>query len=286
MPISEYKVTILSNNVVFRPDFRATNGLSMLIERKGKAPILFDTGPDYSVTLRNARLSGKDLKRADTVIFSHGHNDHTAGVYDLLNMTRKDITIYAHPDVFTGPRYSKRDAGAQEIGFSFKREDLERLGASFRLSDMPDYIGENIMTTGEIPRKWGPSFTSGLFKDQEMQVKDEIKDDIGLIFRLPKGLVLMLGCCHSGMVNTIEHSIEITGERRIFGIIGGNHMKNSPPGSLDRLAGDLLNYDFVSGGIGLNLTHCSGVESIGYLKYALLNKINVKSLNVGDSLEF
>lgn len=217
------RITILCDNSV--GPLSATlgeHGFAALLEWEG-GKLLFDTGGGETL-LHNARRMKKDLASVGKVVLSHGHFDHTGGIKPLLEGYGPK-EIFAHPGVFA-PRFRVKDTGESlAIGIPYPEESLRNAGGAFNLSAEFREIGPAIFLTGEVPRR--APFERGdtrLSLDDAGSVPDTVPDDQSLVIRTEKGLVLLLGCCHAGLVNTIEHAREMSGVREIFAIIGGTHL--------------------------------------------------------------
>lgn len=191
----------------------AEHGLSYLIETDGKR-ILFDTGQS-DLFLKNAAIMGVSIEGIDMIVLSHGHYDHGNGL-EYLN----GGTLLCHPGSFIR-RYRKSDHSY--IGLKNSREELAR---KFKLitSREPLRISESIVFAGEIPRTspFESKLTSFVLEDG---TPDFVEDDSALIITLPQGLFIITGCGHAGVVNIMEHAMSITGVERIYGIMGGFHLK-------------------------------------------------------------
>lgn len=218
------RITILCENSVGSiSGTLGEHGFSALIEPAGGDPLLFDTGQGLTL-LHNARRMNKDLSLVKQVVISHGHYDHAGGLKPLLDECGPK-QVYAHPSVFT-PRYRVKDTGeCYPISIPVCREELEASGASFNLSKEFRAVAPGIYLTGEVPRVT-PFETGdqGLYCDCAGQKTDKTIDDQSLLLESDKGLVLVLGCCHSGLINTIEHVANMTGRRDIYAVIGGTHL--------------------------------------------------------------
>ncbi len=217
-------ITTLSENTAGMGDFLGEWGLSVLIETD-TTNILLDTGTSISA-IHNADTLGVDLQKIDKIVLSHGHYDHTGGLREVLRQMRKEVEIVAHPDVWQA-KYSRREGKPDRyIGIPFQREELESSGARFRLTKEPTKITENIWTTGEVPMVTGyETIDPFLFikHDSEFQ-PDLVLDDQAVIIKTPLGLVIVLGCAHRGMINTIYYAREITGISEVLAVIGGSHL--------------------------------------------------------------
>lgn len=219
-----FRITILcENSVGSLSGTLGEHGFAALIEPAVGAPLLFDTGQGLTL-LHNARRMNKDLASVRQVIISHGHYDHAGGLLPLLTECG-DKQVHGHPSIFRS-RYRVKDTGeCYSIGIPASREELESAGASFDLSKEFRTIAPGIHLTGEVPRVTGfETGDQGLYCDCTGQELDTTPDDLSLVLETEKGLVLVLGCCHAGLVNTVEHVAYMTGRRDIYAVIGGTHL--------------------------------------------------------------
>lgn len=220
----KHRITILCENSV-GPLLGALgeHGFSALIEPSAGEPILFDTGQGKTL-LYNARLMKKNLGAVTKVVISHGHYDHAGGLLPLLQECGPK-EIFGHTGIFT-PRFRVRDNGDHvAIGIPEKRETLEQAGGTFNLADSFREIEPGVFLTGQVPR--GTSFETGdtgLYTDCSGNMIDTTPDDQSLVLESSRGLVIILGCCHSGLINTIEHIAAKTSRRDIYAVIGGTHL--------------------------------------------------------------
>ena len=218
------RITILCENSV-GPITGALgeHGFAALVEPSEDAPMLFDTGQGLTL-LHNARLMNRDLSPVKKVVISHGHYDHTGGLKPLLEECGAK-QVLGHPEMFRS-RFRVKDTGAcYPISITCGREELEAVGASFYLSKEFRAIAPGMYLTGEIPRVNGFEIgDQGLYCDCTGQVPDTTPDDQSLVLETAKGLVLILGCCHAGLVNTLEYVADMTGRSDIYAVIGGTHL--------------------------------------------------------------
>ena len=199
------------------------HGFAALIEPSDGAPLLFDTGQGLTL-LHNARRMNKDLSLVEKVVISHGHYDHTGGLKPLLEEYGAR-QVLGHPGMFRS-RYRIKDSGESYlISCTSSRDELEAAGASFDVSKEFRAIAPGMYLTGEIPRVTDfETGDQGLYFDGTGQERDTTPDDQSLVLETVKGLVLILGCCHAGLVNTVEHVASMTGRRDIYAVIGGTHL--------------------------------------------------------------
>ena len=223
----ELRITTLSENTAGLGNFLGEWGLSILVETDG-LNILFDTGQNISAS-HNADILGIDLTKIDKIVLSHGHFDHTGGLRQILTKMRKEVEIIAHPDIWQA-KYANREGEADRyIGIPFMRQELESLGARFNLTTESIRITDNIMTTGEIPMVTDYEEIEPylLVKEDAGLKQDKLLDDQALIINTEPGLVIILGCAHHGIINTIYHAQQLTGVKAIHTVLGGCHLMDA-----------------------------------------------------------
>jgi 7,8-dihydropterin-6-yl-methyl-4-(beta-D-ribofuranosyl)aminobenzene 5'-phosphate synthase len=193
----------------------AEHGLSYLIEHDGQR-LLFDTGQS-NLFMENARIMGIDISSIDTIVLSHGHFDHGDGLQYLSGGR-----LICHPECFVR-RYRKADH--LYIGL---RNTKDELAGKFSLltSAVPYKITDKIMFLGEIPRVNNFESKNTTFI-LEAGTPDFVMDDSAIALLSDKGLFVVTGCGHAGIVNTMEHAKNVTGENRIYGIMGGFHLRKA-----------------------------------------------------------
>jgi len=252
----EIKITTLSENTA-NYGYLAEWGLSILVE-VDETRILVDTGFSFSAVY-NAQLMGIDLATVDRIVLSHGHPDHTGGLRDVLKI-RGGIEVIAHPDIWA-PKYVRRDVKTQEhySGIPFSREELESRGARFNLVKEPTHITEQVMTTGEISMFSGyEEIERNLFvKEAGVLHPDPLADDLALIIDTDFGLVVILGCAHRGIINTVRHAQKLTGKELVHTVVGGTHLFRASEERLERTTADLKEI----GVQRLGVSHCTGFRA-------------------------
>ena len=218
------RITTLSENTAGIGEFLGEWGLSILVETK-ETIVLLDAGQRYSIS-HNADTLGIDLGKIEKVVLSHGHFDHTGGLRELLRRMRKTVEIIAHPDIWQVKYARRKGEPDRYIGIPFRRNELESLGGVFHLTSQPVRIAKDVMTTGEIPMiTTFEKIDAALFVQEGSGWKpDKVLDDQALIVKTKQGLVVILGCAHRGMINTLYHAQQIAGTAEIHAVIGGSHL--------------------------------------------------------------
>jgi len=231
-------------------------GLSILVDTD-ETKILMDTGLSFSA-VHNAAQMGIDLTTIDHIVISHGHADHTGGLQEVLTI-KGDVEVIAHPDIWT-EKYAKRENQAErKIGIPFPQQELEALGARFTLSREPVVINSHIMTTGEVPMVTEyEQIEKGLFvKEDGELIPDPLNDDLSLVIDTDFGLVVILGCAHRGIVNTLRHARNITGKEMVYAVIGGTHLVGASEERIERTIADLKDMEIQR----LGVSHCTGFQA-------------------------
>jgi 7,8-dihydropterin-6-yl-methyl-4-(beta-D-ribofuranosyl)aminobenzene 5'-phosphate synthase len=218
------KVTILVENCASpATTLMGEHGFAALIETEDFC-LLFDTGQG-KVIIPNLEALGIDLIRVNAVSLSHGHYDHAGGLPAVLKKTGK-IPVYLGEAAFA-PKYALLPNGADKwIGMPGSREELEKEGADFQIVEGPRELSPRIILTGSIPRVADfESVEPILVVEKEGEkVPDLIPEDQAVILKGEKGITVLTGCAHAGMVNTLWFAQKITGADKIHGLIGGTHL--------------------------------------------------------------
>ncbi|NPV81784.1 MAG: MBL fold metallo-hydrolase [Firmicutes bacterium] len=276
---AEVKVSILVENTARKEKLWAEHGLSLLVEVKGRR-ILFDTGQSGEVLIHNSRELGLNLKDIDLVVLSHGHYDHTGGLASLLNEV-KCIDLYTHPNAFE-KKYVKADDRVKEIGSPLDMDYLAKSGVKLHLDRKPVKLDEGILLTGEIPGTTDFEEISREFlveHDQKL-VTDFLLDDQTMAIKTRKGLVVILGCSHAGVINTLKYIKSLTGTDGIHAVIGGMHLEKA---SISRL--QLTLRAFMELGVDKVVPlHCTGFNARTEMARLLGERFELGS--VGSIFEF
>lgn len=273
---------LVDNNTLVDSYFLAEPALSIFIE-DGDKRILFDAG--YSdVFLTNARRKGLGLLNLDWVVLSHGHLDHTWGLDALIRHRLEAASeqvpcsrpkMLAHPKAFM----TKRHESLPEIGMLIAEEKMAQ-HFDLTLTTEPIWLSDTLVTLGQIERVLDFEKPSPIGKRIEPagSVDDTIPDDTAMAYITDNGLVVIAGCAHAGICNTVEQAKRITGVDRVHTVLGGFHLQNAKSERLDptvQYLGD-LNLD------SLYACHCTDLAA----KIALAHTCPIKEVGAGLTLEF
>ncbi len=254
--MKETRITCLVDNCVMRgSSLWGEHGISFLIEH-GSSKILWDTGQSGRVLEHNLKQLKMDSLPLTAVGLSHAHYDHTGGLSVLL-ARYSGLSIYAHREIFR-PRYSQHDGETVAIGLSDRKQSLAQR-ANLQLSEEPQELAEGVWTTGTIrPRPYpqGSSQRHMTVKDGEL-VPDDYADDMSLVVEREDGIILICGCCHAGLRNTVK-TVRRYHAAPLVAILGGTHLAHADQSELNALC-DLLKDENEP---ALYLNHCTGETAI------------------------
>lgn len=282
--LQELRLTVVvENSAPFaNSSIWAQHGLSIFLDLycgRETMKLLLDTGACPEVMLHNADALHIDLSQLDLICLSHGHYDHTGGLIGVLERAGRRICILVHPEIFA-PKL-KMQPFLQFIGPPFSRIQAEAAGGVIIDCRGPAAIAPGVMTTGEVKRQEDFEMTSGFWTIKEGQyVKDSIPDDLALAIKIEgKGLAVITGCAHAGIINTIKHAQKITGEEELYAVIGGFHLSGAGETRLNATAEALRKLDpaIVCPG------HCTGQKAICRLQEALGERC--LPLAAGDTMQ-
>jgi 7,8-dihydropterin-6-yl-methyl-4-(beta-D-ribofuranosyl)aminobenzene 5'-phosphate synthase len=289
--INDIQIKTISENTAATPLVMAEWGLSMEIQL-GSRKILFDTGAgNINVLRHNMMVMRVDPTEISSIVLSHAHQDHTGGLRYFLSQracqTADNISIYCHPKTLE-PTYVKSPVlnnAYRFFGCPFCVEEIRRYNANFSLSKDPiELAGKDVMTSGEIPmindyENVGFTFFN---KDNEgYQLDTEMIDDLAMFIQTNRGLLIILGCAHRGMINTIHHAQKITGIDEIYMVVGGTHLANATKERMDQTIDELKRLNIKKIGV----SHCTGLTSGAYLQRELGHHVFFNN-NAGSVIRF
>ena len=273
-------IVLVDNNTLTDRYFVGEPGLSFFITDRN-ARILFDTG--YSnIFITNAIKLNINLLNLTHVALSHGHIDHVGGMQSLISLyTEANIEgkKWRKPSLVTHPLSlaQKILPGIGSIGQSLSSTIIEQY-FDIETTTEPVWITDKLAFLGQIPRtnEFESAQLMGKILNPSGNQNDHLLDDSALAYKAREGIVVISGCAHSGICNTIQHAQNVCNEERVIDVIGGMHMLNA---SNDRLLSTRL---FLS---KLNLNklhpcHCTDLQA----KIALSKGLNIFEVGVGTTI--
>ena len=256
----DLKITILST-MVADYEYLGEWGFSAIIESDGHK-LLFDTGSRENTVLENADSLGIDLSTVSHVFLSHNHLDHTGGLIHLRKkLMLKDPNALKFVHVGKGIFSERLSKGKNVNDFTQQKEILESLGIEFIYHEKPEEMLPNIWTTGVVPRVYNEKNWSGyreIIEDGKI-IEDNIPEDQSIVINTDKGLVLVSGCGHAGIVNTLKHTDDMFQKSSDISVaIGGFHLFNKTDKDIKWTSKQMKKYG-VKEFIG---AHCTGIDAV------------------------
>ncbi|MFH0811646.1 MAG: MBL fold metallo-hydrolase [Pseudomonadota bacterium] len=216
------------------PPLVAEHGLSLLarvFDNGTSHSLLLDAGWSETGALHNLRELEININEIEGVVLSHGHMDHYGSLKNILQLREGAIPIIVHPDVFLKNRFLVLSNGGK-IRLPILDENALQEGGAQIIKNKPPYllVSGLVLVTGEIPRS--TDFEKGMpnaYLERGGKIEpDEILDDQGLVIHLKgKGLVIITGCAHSGIINTVRYAQKVTGIDQVYTVIGGFHLSGT-----------------------------------------------------------
>jgi len=275
--------TIVENTTTLdKPTLWAQHGLSLLVKIDlggSKLTMLFDTGPSEEAFLHNVEAMRIDLKEVDVIFISHGHYDHTSALLAALKRIGKRAPVVVHPAAFE-PKL-KAEPHLTYIGIPFKPSEVEAAGGVLLYTKSPVTLSQNVLTSGEIERSTPFEKIEALYTIRDEQfIKDLLPDDQALIVKVEgKGVVVILGCAHSGVINTIRQAQKLAETKEIYAVAGGFHLVRADEERVKQTIEELLqiNPQYIAP------CHCTGINATCNLLKAFGDRC--KPLTTGSHLK-
>jgi 7,8-dihydropterin-6-yl-methyl-4-(beta-D-ribofuranosyl)aminobenzene 5'-phosphate synthase len=226
--------------------------------------LLFDFGFSEDGAACNAATLGVDMNQVEAAVLSHGHSDHTGGMERLTALIdKREIPLVVHPAVFKSPRYLKYGEDVKIHFPQFTRERATKAGLRVVESGDPyPLLDGDVLFLGEIPRQtdFEMGFPVAHYQENGVEAWDPIEDDTSIVMNLKgKGLIVLSGCAHAGIVNTVLQAVDVTGVSQVHVVMGGFHLSGPLfEAIIDRTTEELQKFNPAY----VIPTHCTGRNAI------------------------
>ena len=260
MITEQVRITSLVENTAGTSGVLAEHGLSFWLETNSQR-ILFDTGAG-NVLSNNSEKLGVELNLVDAIILSHGHYDHTSGLAEVLNAA-PHAKVFAHPDAFE-PKFKRKKTGTGHyIGIPDSGSYAVRSQVTNIITtNEPTEISDGLFVTGEIPRVTTFEDHDGsFFLDEACESPDPFLDDQAMFFNTEQGTVVILGCAHAGVINTLRYIQQLTDGKSIHAVIGGMHLNQASEEQVFRTVEVFRELEVAC----IGPCHCTGMEATAAL---------------------
>jgi 7,8-dihydropterin-6-yl-methyl-4-(beta-D-ribofuranosyl)aminobenzene 5'-phosphate synthase len=269
--VESVKITTLADNVVYHSELLGQFGFSAHLEiRDGhgeKHMVVFDTGGMRGALLYNIKALKLDLSRLECIVLSHGHSDHTSATVELNRKAGRNVKVVVHPNIFC-PRFEVEKGKKRHYGIpkGERREDIVKAGGELIETTRPFEILPGVSTSGEIQRV--TPFEKITWKGKAIidgkQVKDRVPEDQALFINLKKrGILVVSGCAHAGIINTLQCASDVT-KTKLCGFVGGTHLIRPKEPRLTETLKKLREFDLKL----ISPAHCTGHKSIAAMNQA------------------
>ena len=269
--VKSVSVTTLADNVVYHSRLLGQFGFSAYLEIKDhrgqKHAVVFDTGRIKSALLYNIKNLKLDLSQLECIILSHGHHDHTCATVELIRKAKRKVKVIVHPSIFY-PRFAVEKGKKRYHGIpkGERKEDILKAGAEIVETTEPIEIIPGVLTSGEIKR--ATPFEKITWKNfaiiERRQVKDKVPEDQALFINIKRhGVLVISGCAHAGIINTLQCALDVT-KTKLYGFIGGTHLILPKEARLKETLKKLKEFDLKL----VSPAHCTGHKSIAAINQA------------------
>jgi 7,8-dihydropterin-6-yl-methyl-4-(beta-D-ribofuranosyl)aminobenzene 5'-phosphate synthase len=267
-----------------RPELTAKHGLSFFIELKAggrDTNLLMDTGQSADILLQNSKKLEIDLKKLNSIVLSHGHYDHTGGLLGILKHIDKKVPVIAHPNALE-PKLVLKQKRLKKAGIPFQVSELDKSNGILTLKRGPTFLLPGVWVSGEIKRVTPFERVKGFktIKGRRV-VNDRMPDDQALFVKVRgKGLIVVTGCAHAGLINTVKQARRVTGSAKVHAVIGGFHLASA---SAERVKATIEELQ-KTGPKAIMPCHCTGKKAIA--KFVETFGERCKQLRTGDVVKF
>jgi 7,8-dihydropterin-6-yl-methyl-4-(beta-D-ribofuranosyl)aminobenzene 5'-phosphate synthase len=280
--IHAFRITILSTMLVGETEGLGEWGFAALVEADGHR-VLVDTGAHPNTVIDNARDLSVDLSDVEEVILTHNHWDHVQGLLTLRReMMKKNPKALSIVHVAQGIFDSRPSDHGERNQMIAIRKEFEATGGRFVVHTSASELFPGAWLTGPVPRPFPERNWSGTGQvlTPSGQVEDNIPEDQSLVLDTPRGLVVLTGCGHAGIVNIVTFAEKHFGKKPIYGIVGGLHLFAANDKQINWTAAGLNEY----GVENLLAAHCTGIEATYLLRNLLhLSRATAVVASVGSS---
>lgn len=268
-PVKAMKVTVLSTMVVGNAREGVGEwGFAAVLEVDGRR-WLIDTGARAETVLHNAAELKVDLSTITDLVITHNHDDHTGGLLTLRReMAKKNPKALSRAFVAKGIFTSRLDKSGREGGGLLPiKAEYEKLGGAFVEYDKPTRLAPGVWMTGPVPRTYPERnwSVSTMLQSPNGPIEDNVPEDSSIVVQTAQGLVIVSGCGHAGIVNTLEFAQRSVQQAPVHAAIGGFHLFAASDDTLAWTAGKLKDAK-VAYFLG---AHCTGIEAVFRLRQAL-----------------